>query len=544
MTGLTKTTGKMMKRNLLWINLFFALVLFSPVLNSQALNENTFKIGRTLGLIEAFYVDTADVNALTEAAIVNMLRSLDPHSSYISAKDVKEMNEPLNGNFEGIGIQFNILHDTILVIEPIRNGPSEKVGIKAGDRIITINNEKVTGIKMTTAGVRSRLLGPKGTKVDVGIARKGDKEIYSFTITRDKIPINSLDAAYMLNSETGYIKLNKFAATTEKEFLDGLATLDGQNLKNMIIDLRGNPGGFMLAAVSLANHFLDGQKLVVYMQGRKTPRDDFKSNGKGLLTKTRVAILTDEGSASASEILAGAIQDWDRGIIVGRRTFGKGLVQNAFYLTDGSQIRLTIARYYTPTGRSIQSPYQDGYSKYMEDYIRRFSNGETRFADSIHFPDSLKYNTLVNKRRVYGGGGLMPDVFVSADTSYYTDYYGNLLRKGIHGSFTLEYADKNRARILATYGKFDDYKNKFQFTGDDIKWFIKMGEDAGVKFDEKQWQVSKDQLLKVLKGWVANDIWQPTESYRILNEGDEVIEKALKILSDKAEYDRLLGNKQ
>jgi carboxyl-terminal processing protease len=300
----------------------------------------------------------------------------------------------------------------------------------------------------------------------------------------------------------------------------------------------------MLAAVSLANHFLDGQKLVVYMQGRKTPRDDFKSNGKGLLTKTRVAILTDEGSASASEILAGAIQDWDRGIIVGRRTFGKGLVQNAFYLTDGSQIRLTIARYYTPTGRSIQSPYQDGYSKYMEDYIRRFSNGETRFADSIHFPDSLKYNTLVNKRRVYGGGGLMPDVFVSADTSYYTDYYGNLLRKGIHGSFTLEYADKNRARILATYGKFDDYKNKFQFTGDDIKWFIKMGEDAGVKFDEKQWQVSKDQLLKVLKGWVANDIWQPTESYRILNEGDEVIEKALKILSDKAEYDRLLGNKQ
>lgn len=519
-------------------------MLFSPSLNSQVLNENTFKLGRTLGLIEAFYVDTADINGLTEAAIVNMLRSLDPHSSYISAKDVKEMNEPLNGNFEGIGIQFNILHDTIVVIEPIRNGPSEKVGIKAGDRIITINNEKVTGIKMTTTGVRSRLLGPKGTKVDVGIARKGDEEIYSFTITRDKIPINSLDAAYMLNNETGYIKLNKFAATTEKEFLDGLATFDGQNLKNMIIDLRGNPGGYMLAAVALANHFLEGQKLVVYMQGRKTPRDDFKSNGKGLLTKTRVAILTDEGSASASEILAGAMQDWDRGIIVGRRTFGKGLVQNAFYLTDGSQIRLTIARYYTPTGRSIQSPYKDGYNKYMEDYLKRFSNGETRFADSIHFPDSLKYNTLVNRRRVYGGGGLMPDVFVSADTSYYTDYYGSLLRKGVHGSFTLEYADKNRARILASYGKFDNFKNQFQFSQDDIKWFIKMGEDAGVKFDEKQWMVSKDQLLKILKGWVANDIWQPTESYRIMNEGDAVIEKALKILSDKAEYDRLLGIKQ
>lgn len=532
-----------MKRNLLWIYSFIALAVFSPSLNSQALNENTFKLGRTIGLIEAFYVDTADINALTEAAIVNMLRSLDPHSSYISAKDVKDMNEPLNGNFEGIGIQFNLLHDTIVVIDPIKNGPSEKVGIKAGDRIITINDEKVTGIKMTTSGVRSRLMGPKGTKVNVGVARKGDKEIYSFTITRDKIPMNSLDAAYMLNSETGYIKLNKFAATTEKEFMDGLATLEGQNLKYMIIDLRGNPGGYMLSAVALANHFLEGQKLVVYMQGRKTPRDDFKSNGKGLLTKTRVAILTDEGSASASEILAGAMQDWDRGIIVGRRTFGKGLVQNAFYLTDGSQIRLTIARYYTPTGRSIQSPYKDGYDKYMEDYVKRFSNGETRIADSIHFPDSLKYNTLVNKRIVYGGGGIMPDVFVSADTSYYSDYYGSLLRKGIHGSFTLEYADKNRAKILATYKTFDNYKDKFQFSPEDIKWFIKMGEDAGAKFNEKQWQVSKEELLKILKGWVANDIWQSTESYRIMNEGDKVIEKALKILSDKADYDRILGYK-
>ena len=532
-----------MKRNLLFTFLIASLWIISPALNSQALNENTFKLGRTLGLIEAFYVDSADVNALTETAIVNMLRSLDPHSSYISAKDVQEMNEPLNGNFEGIGVQFNVLHDTIVVIEPIKNGPSEKVGVKAGDRIITINDEKVTGIKITTTGVRKRLMGPKGTKVNIGVARKGEKELYTFTITRDKIPINSLDAAYMINSETGYIKLNKFAATTEKEFLEGLTKFEGQSLKNIIIDLRGNPGGYMLAAVALANQFLEGQKLVVYMQGRKTPRDDFKSNGKGLLTNTRVAILTDEGSASASEILAGALQDWDRGIVVGRRTFGKGLVQNAFYLTDGSQIRLTIARYYTPTGRSIQSPYKDGYNKYMEAWAKRFSNGETQFADSIHFPDSLKYKTLVNKREVYGGGGLMPDIFVSADTSHYTDYYGNLLRKGIHGSFTLEYADRNRAKILSTYKTFDSYKEKFQFAQEDIKWFIKMGEDAGVKYNEKDWLVSKNELLKVLKGWVANNIWQSSDSYQILNEGDDVIEKALKILSDKNQYDKVLGYK-
>jgi carboxyl-terminal processing protease len=532
-----------MKRYLILTLAIFAFFCFISPADGQTLNENTFKIGRTLGLIEAFYVDTADVNALTEAAIVNMLRSLDPHSSYISAKDVQEMNEPLNGNFEGIGVQFNILHDTIVVIEPIKNGPSEKLGVKAGDRIITINDEKVTNIKITTTGVRKRLMGPKGTKVNIGVVRNGDKEIYTFTITRDKIPINSLDAAYMINSETGYIKLNKFAATTEKEFLEGLAKFDRQTLKNVIIDLRGNPGGYMLAAVSLANQFLEGQKLVVYMQGRKTPREEFKSNGKGLLTKTRVAILTDEGSASASEILAGAIQDWDRGVVVGRRTFGKGLVQNAFYLTDGSQIRLTIARYYTPTGRSIQSPYKDGYNKYMEAWAKRFSNGETQSADSIHFPDSLKYNTLVNKRLVYGGGGLMPDIFVSIDTSHYTDYYGNLLRKGIHGSFTLEYADKNRAKLLANYKTFDDYKSGFGFSPEEIKSFIKMGEDAGVKFDEKQWQQSKAELLKILKGWVASYIWQSTESYRIMNEGDAVIEKALKILSDKAEYDRILGSK-
>jgi carboxyl-terminal processing protease len=532
-----------MNRRLFLTMAAIVAAVLSSSLNGQVFNENTVKFGRTLGLIDAFYVDSADMNSLTEKAIIEVLHSLDPHSTYISAKDVKEMNEPLNGNFDGIGIQFNLLHDTIVIIEPIKNGPSERVGLRAGDRIVTIDNEKVAGIKISTTGVRSRLMGPKGTKVDVGIFRVGDKNLTSYTIIRDKIPINSLDAAYMLTNETGYIKLNKFAATTEQEFFDALMKFQNTKLKNMVIDLRGNPGGYMLAAVAIANQFLDGQKLVVYMQGRKTPREEFKSTGKGILTKARLVLLVDEGSASASEILSGAMQDWDRGVLIGRRTFGKGLVQNGFYLTDGSQIRLTIARYYTPTGRSIQNPYKDGYDKYMANYFKRFSDGETQFADSIHLPDSLKFNTLVNKRMVYGGGGLMPDVFVAADTSFYTDYYGSLIRKGVFSTFTLEYADKNRKKLQSEYMTFDDYKNKFEFSPEEIKMFIKAGEDAGAKYNETQFRTSEKEIMKVLKAFVANNLWQSNEYFRIINEGDEMIDKALQVLADTKQFNKLLGNK-
>jgi carboxyl-terminal processing protease len=533
-----------MKRKLLSITIgLLSVVLTCTSLSAQNLDDNVVKFGRMMALINAYYVDTANLNSLTEKAIVEVLRSLDPHSSYVSAKDVKELNEPLNGNFEGIGIQFNILHDTILVVEPIPNGPSERVGLRAGDRIVTINNEKVTGIKISNAGVRSRLMGPKGTKVNLSIFRKGEKDLSAFTITRDKIPINSLDAAYMIDNETGYIKLNKFAATTEQEFMDALRLLTSTNLKNIILDLRNNPGGYMLAAVAIANQFLDEEKLVVYMQGRKQPREEYKSTGKGTLTKARLIVLTDEGSASASEIFAGAMQDWDRGVILGRRTFGKGLVQNGFYLPDGSQIRLTIARYYTPTGRSIQSPYNEGYAKYMENFEKRFTDGEMMNADSIHFPDSLKYFTNINHRKVYAGGGIMPDVFVAADTSGFSDYYRDLIRKGIFTSFTLEYTDKNRSGLSATYKNFEDFKNKFEFSDDDIRQFIKMGEDAGVKYNEKQLAVSKHDILKILKALVANDIWKSTEYFRIVNEGDKVIEKALQVLADKAGYNKILGFK-
>jgi len=523
--------------------LAFSLFLFTISAPSQVLNEGTFKFGRTLSLIDAFYVDSTNLDMLTEKAIIEVLKNLDPHSTYISAKDVKEMNEPLNGNFEGIGVQFNLLRDSIIIIEPISGGPSEKVGIRAGDRVLTINQEKVTGINISTTGVRSRLMGPKGTKVSVTIYRKGVKDILDFTIIRDKIPIYSVIASYMLDKETGYIKLDKFAATTEQEFSDAVANLKKNNMKNLVLDLRGNGGGFMLAATQLADKFFSDEKLLVYLVGRKTPRQDTKSTGNGSLSSSRIVVLTDEGSASASEIFAGAIQDWDRGIIMGRRTFGKGLVQNGFYLTDGSMIRLTIARYYTPTGRSIQRPYKDGYDKYMENFYKRFTDGELMSADSIRLADSLKYKTLVNQRVVYGGGGIMPDVFVSADTLSNSAYFNKLFAKNVLNLFTLEFYDKNRTMLNSQYKSFDDFKTKFNFSADDIKTFISKGESEGVKFNEEQFNKSKDEILLILKGYVAGNMWQTNELYQIVNENDKVIDKALKVISDKRNYNSILGIK-
>jgi carboxyl-terminal processing protease len=537
-----KDNGVYMKiRQIVTIIGLVAISLLSQKIASQELSENTYKVGRALVLIDAFYVDTTDVNKLTEKAIAELLKSLDPHSVYISAEDVREMNEPLNGNFEGIGIQFNVLNDTIIVIDPITGGPSEKVGIHSGDRIVLINGEKVSGIGISTSGVRSRLLGMKGTKVNLGVCRRGKKEILDFTIIRDKIPINSLDASYMIDNETGYVKLNKFAATTNKEFSEAVTQLRKNNMKNLIIDLRSNGGGYMVAATDLVDKFFPDKKLIVYLSGRKTPRQDFTSTGSGILADTRVAVLTDEGSASASEILAGAIQDWDRGVIVGRRTFGKGLVQNGYYLPDGSMIRLTIARYYTPTGRLIQSPYDEGYDKYLENFYKRYTDGEMVSADSIHFPDSLRFRTLVSKRPVYGGGGIMPDLFVPADTSNYSEYYRSLVRRGIINSFTLEYSDKNRDKLNSEYKTFDEFRNNFSFSSQDIADFIRKGEAGGVKYDDLQFIVSREEILKYMKALVASNLWKTNEYFRILNENDAVIRKALEVVTDKTAYNRILG---
>jgi len=510
---------------------------------SQTINEEILKFGRTLGLIEQVYVDTANISRLTEKAIVEVLRSLDPHSTYTSAKDVKDMREPLAGNFDGIGIQFNILRDSIIVVEPIAGGPSERVGLRAGDRIVVIDNEKVTGIGLTNAGVRSRLLGARGTKVNVLVYRKGEKELLDFIIIRDKIPIYSLDAAYMLNDDVGYIKLNKFAATTEKEFSDAVAALKKNNMQHLVLDLRDNGGGYMLAATQIAEKFFPDRKLLVYISGRRARRQNYNSNGNGDLASMRVVVLTNENSASASEILAGALQDWDRGIVMGRRTFGKGTVQSEYDLQDGSMIRLTVARYYTPTGRSIQSPYDEGYDKYIENFYRRYTDGEMFTADSIHIADSLKYTTLVNKRTVYGGGGIVPDVFVAVDTTYNTQYLRRLNARNLLDSYTLDYFDKNRIQLTTKYKNFSEFKNDFQFSQEDIQDFINRGEAAGVRYDESQFNASKEDLLLILKGRLAMNLWQTSEYYEIVQQKDKVIEKALQVISDVKVYNEVLGYK-
>lgn len=523
------------------INSILVLSLFSINVEAQVINEETFKVGRTLSLIDAFYVDSVKLSQLAEDMIISTLKKLDPHSTYISAKDVKEMNEPLQGNFEGIGIQFNVLHDTLIVIEPISGGPSEKVGLLAGDRIININGEKVTGIGLTTSGVYSRLRGPKGTLVNLIIWRRGEKELLDFTIVRDRIPIFSMDAAYMLNDVTGYVKFNKFAVTTEKEFREGLAKLRKENMKNIIVDLRSNGGGYMVAATDMVNHFFADERLLVYLIGRKIPRQNYESTGSGDLSDVRLVVLTDENSASASEIFAGAVQDWDRGIIMGRRTFGKGLVQNGYSLTDGSMIRLTVARYYTPTGRSIQSSYKDGYDEYIKNFVSRYSNGEIFSADSIHMPDTLRFKTLTNGRTVYGGGGIVPDVFVAPDTSFISEYYTALGRKDIFRLFTVEYSDRNREKIKKEFRDFSDFRKKFVFRDEEIRSFIKKGEEAGVKYNESQYRHSEEEILLILKALVASNIWQSNEYYMIINQKDKVIEKALQVINDSKTYNKILG---
>ena len=525
----------------------FAIVLATIIVStnalSQTVNDEILKFGRTLGIIDAYYVDTTTVSKLTEKAIIDMLRSLDPHSTYTSAKDVREMRQPLQGNFDGIGIQFDILRDSIIVVEPIAGGPSERVGLRASDRIVVINEEKVTGIGITTVGVRSRLLGQRGTRVNVSVYRKGENELLDFIIIRDRIPMYSLDAAYMLNDDVGYIKLSRFAATTEREFSEAVEKLEKSNMQRLVIDLRGNGGGYLNAATQIAGRFFADRRLLVYISGRRIARQNYNSRGNGNLATMPVVVLTDEFSASASEILSGALQDWDRGVVIGRRTFGKGLVQNEYFLSDSSMIRLTVARYYTPTGRSIQSAYDEGYDKYIENYQNRFTTGELLTADNINIPDSLKFNTLVNNRVVYGGGGIIPDVFVAVDTANYTQYFRRLASRNILNSFALDYFDKHRTQLVDKYKDFNDFKNDFQFSQEDIRDFISRGEAEGVSYNESQFNISKNEILLTLKGLLAMNLWQASEYYQIVHQNDKMIEKALQVISDTKVYNEILGNK-
>ncbi|HLO59937.1 MAG TPA: S41 family peptidase [Bacteroidales bacterium] len=511
---------------------------------SQMFNEQTYKFGKVLEWIEKYYVDTVNENSLVEHAITELLKDLDPHSSYLTKDEVAQLNEPLQGNFEGIGVSFNILNDTVYIISPVAGGPSDKAGVLSGDRLIKVDGKNIAGTGIKSDDVFAMLRGKKGSKVTISLLRRGNSELLDYDIIRDKIPIYSIDATYKVSEDIGYIKVNRFSMTTMDEFTKALSELKKENVKNLILDLTGNGGGYLEVAIKLADQFLDAGKLILYTQGINSPKKEYYATREGLFEKGHLVILIDEGSASASEILSGAIQDWDRGIIVGRRSYGKGLVQKPLLLPDQSMIRLTVAKYYTPTGRLIQKPYNMSRDDYEKDLINRYNKGELAHKDSIHFADSLKYYTLKNTRLVYGGGGIMPDYFVSIDTSHYTDYYQQLVRKRVIDQFVLEYVDINRRNLISKYKDIESFKNYFEIDQPLFDNFIKFGTDKGIAFNEKDFQLSKEQLAALIKAYMARDLWTNSEFYEVINDTEPKFQTAVTILKNWDKYEAMLLNKK
>ena len=482
--------------------------------------------------INNLYVDSVDEQKLVEDAIRGMLDKLDPHSSYMTPKEVKSANEPLNGNFEGIGVQFNMVEDTLMVIQPVTNGPSEKVGIIAGDRIVSVNDTAIAGVKMSKEEIMKRLRGPKGTKVNLGVVRQGIKDRLHFLVTRDKIPVKSVDATYMIRPGIGYIRIGNFGATTYQEFMESLQRLKSEGMQDLILDLQENGGGYLRAAVDIANEFLQRGDLIVYTEGLKVPRTDYTADGNGIFQEGRVVVLVDGYTASAAEIVTGAIQDQDRGTVVGRRTFGKGLVQRPVDLPDGSMIRLTIAHYYTPSGRCIQKPYKKGDAKdYAMDMLNRLKSGELTNADSIHFADSLKFETLRQHRTVYGGGGIMPDVFVPLDTTLYTKFHRELAAKSIIIQQNLRYVDNHRKELKERWASFAEFKQRFEVPQSLVDAILAEGEKQQIKpKDEAEKEKTIPYLKLQLKALIARDLWDMSEYFSVFNESSEIVKKALQQL--------------
>ena len=479
--------------------------------------------------IKGLYVDQVDEQKLVEDGIRGMLEKLDPHSAYSTAKETKAMNEPLQGSFDGIGVQFNMVQDTLLVIQPVLKGPSEKVGILAGDRIVAVNDTAIAGVKMSKEEIMKRLRGPRGTKVKLTIVRRGIKDKLVFMVTRDKIPVKTIDAYYMIRPQVGYIRIGSFGATTYDEFMEAVDKLKKQGMHDLVLDLQENGGGYLIAAVRIANEFLKKNDLIVYTKGLRTERQDYKADGTGRLLEGKVVALINEYTASAAEIVTGALQDQDRGWVVGRRSFGKGLVQRPIEFSDGSMIRLTIAHYYTPSGRCIQKPYKKGENlDYAMDIEKRFEHGELYSADSIHFADSLKYQTLRQHRTVYGGGGIMPDYFVPLDTTLTTRFHRQLLARSFIINANLSYVDAQRKELKKRYPTFDTFLRDFEVPQSVIDNIVAEAAKQNVKpKDEAELKATMPALRAQLKALVARDLWDMSEYFHIINERNAIVKKAL-----------------
>ncbi len=513
------------------LTVFVVLLVATSSAQNKHLNSPARKLQLAEFAISHMYVDPVDEGKIVESAIIQMLSDLDPHSTYSNPEEVARLNEPLKGNFEGIGVQFNMSTDTLFVVQPVVGGPSEKVGILAGDRIMMVNDTLIAGVKMGLEEVMRRLRGPKGSKVHLKILRNGVRELLPFTVKRDKIPVYSLDASYMVKPSIGYIRISRFAATTAQEFTQALHQLQKQGMKDLILDLQGNGGGYLSAAIEVVNHFLGHKQLIVYTEGRRNPHQEFLARGNGDFQEGRLIVLVDEYSASASEIVTGAIQDWDRGLVVGRRTFGKGLVQRPIDLPDGSMIRLTVARYYTPSGRCIQKPYES-IEQYNRDLIDRYNRGEMLRADSIHFPDSLKRTTLRLGRTVYGGGGIMPDYFVPVDTTCFTDYYLSLRDKGVIIQQNLRLIDHHRAEWKKKYKTFHSYLEKFEVTNEMLEELVQLGTQLGVTYNQEQYQTSLPLIKAQMKALIARDLWEMSEYFQVINGLSDSMQKAIQLLEE------------
>ena len=527
----------------IWLPLLFAVLIALGIYIGMRMNEpyrhaNSLfsfrtgqfnKINDVINYINMEYVDTVNQKKLVESTIEDMLHQLDPHSAYIPADELQASNEPLEGNFDGIGIEFHLQNDTIMVVTAISGGPSDALGIQAGDRIVKVNGKNVANIHITSTQVMQALRGPGGTKVKVTISRYG--QLTDYMITRGKIPIYSVDVSYMLNPQTGYIKVSHFGEHTYEEYLEGFMKLKELGMKNLVLDLRGNPGGYLKTAIQLADEFLPDKKLIVYTEGRSRPKEKYLATSRGYFEEGSLVVLIDEGSASASEIVSGAVQDWDRAILVGRRSFGKGLVQEQSEFPDGSAIRLTIARYFTPTGRCIQKPYEDNYEQYENELLDRYKKGELISSDSIHFSDSLKFTTP-GGHTVYGGGGIMPDVFVGLDTSGSSNYYSSISSKGLVNEFAYNYLDDNR-KTFKKYKTFDEYNKSFIVNGQILNEFISFAEKKGVKPKAEEIATSSEIICTQLKALIARQIWKNDGFYAVIHSLDVTLKKAVELIDKK-----------